>query len=188
MPGVEDRWQTRLGNHLIEHIRFGIIRVELLDRGVKFEASYPELLDQTTGLARSHFPFRRINAGERDKHIGVLSRSLGHIFIRNPDLSRGGLCIDRKNHTGHFALTVVSSNLRKSGRTSLLLKIAPGCLPNLWIARDIGDMSWDMCVCMHIDCDDIDYVHRCFPLSISTRLLTTFFPLLTIQSPYYVII
>ena len=103
MPSVKDRRQTCFRNHLVEYISFWIIRVELLNCGVKFESSYPELLDQTPCLTRPHLTFRRINASERNKHIGILKRSLCHVFIRNTHLSRGGLSIDRENHAPSYA-------------------------------------------------------------------------------------
>src|SRR2546428_11874593 len=123
MPGVKERWQTGLGNYLVEDVGFAIIGIEFLDGRVKFEATYPKVLDEATGLACAHLALGRVDAGEGDEHIRVLSRDLGHLLIGHPDLPGRGLHVDREDDTGHLALSIVGRDLGNSRARPLILKV-----------------------------------------------------------------
>src|SRR5437762_11716641 len=90
---------------------------------MKFESFHTELLNKTTGFAYSHFSLCRIDTGEWNKHIGILSSNFGNFLIRDAFYPGSRFHVYRKNDASHLAFPVVSRNLRNSHMRSFILKV-----------------------------------------------------------------
>src|SRR5579862_5579280 len=71
VPSVKDRGQLMLRNDLIERVGQFVVRKESLDGRVKLEAAN-SLADETLRLSRTELALVRVDARERDHHVGVL--------------------------------------------------------------------------------------------------------------------
>src|SRR5450432_3415627 len=74
MTRMKKRGQTRFGDGLVERIDFAVVGIERLRLGMKLEAAYPKVFDETASFLYSHHPFGRINAGKGDHDIRVFCR------------------------------------------------------------------------------------------------------------------
>ena len=71
VTAMEQRRKTRLLDHLVERIRKAVVREEPLHVGVELEAPDTVVGDQAARLLDSAPALVRVDARERDQHVGV---------------------------------------------------------------------------------------------------------------------
>ena len=83
---------------------------------MEFEALDAKFLDQPARLANAELALVRIDADERDQHVGIVSGDFQHLVIAVAAESGLALGIDRKDHRGDFLGAVIGRGLRHRRR------------------------------------------------------------------------
>src|SRR5471030_2170554 len=86
LPGVEERRQPGLLDHLVEGVGHAVVRKEALHVGMELEAAHTVLGDQASCLVDAAPPLLRVDARERDQHVGVRPRRFGDLLVWYPRL------------------------------------------------------------------------------------------------------
>ena len=111
MPGVEERGQPGLLDHLVERVGQAVVREEALHVGVELEAAHAVLGDQAPRLVDAALPLVRVDARERDQDVGVRPRHRGDLLVRHARLPGERLGVDGEDDRHHLPLAVVRSDL-----------------------------------------------------------------------------
>ena len=116
LPGVEQRDGPAVADRLVERIGHAVVGVEALHGRMEFEAPDAVFLDQLPRLADPELALVRIDADERDQHVGVLGGGLQHLVIVVAAESGLALGVDREDHRGDFLGAVVGRGFRHRRR------------------------------------------------------------------------
>ena len=97
---------------LVQRVRAAVVREEGLQVGVELEALDAVLGDQAAGALDGVGP-RRVDARERDQHVGVRGGGLGDLLVRDRRDAAARLPVDGEDDGGHAALAVVARRRRR---------------------------------------------------------------------------
>ena len=127
MTGVEQRREACFLDHLVERIGETVVREEPLHVGVELESTDAVVDDQTTRLVDPAPALVRVDAGERDQHVGVRPRYLGDLLVRYPRLPCDRLRVDGEDHGHHAALAIVVRQLERCRPRGLAAEVEDRC-------------------------------------------------------------
>jgi hypothetical protein len=106
VPGVEEHRQLRFREHLIQGIRDAIVREELHDGRVQFQPSDLPGRYETARLGDSLLAALRVDAGKRNRDVGVLLRVGDDLVVGEP-FHAAQRFVHRKDDERHVAGPVV---------------------------------------------------------------------------------
>ena len=158
LPGVEERRQLRLGDHLVERIGHAVVREELLHRRMELEALAPCSRVIRRSPARTpSAPRCGFDAREGDRDVAVLVRELGDLLVG--DLAAGLLrAVDGEDHERHLELAVHLGHLRHRLVLRLVAEVAPHRLL-LLVGRVVHRQRGFPGVRMDVDGDELVELH-----------------------------
>ncbi len=102
VPGVEQHGQFCFGEDFVERVRHPIVWRKRLQRRVQLEAANAAARDETLRLAHALGAARRVDAGKRDRDVGVLGGKRRHLVVRDHRPSRQ-LLVHRKDDAADIA-------------------------------------------------------------------------------------
>ena len=154
LPGVEERRQSGLLDHLVERVRQPVVRKEALHVRVELEAAHAVLCDQAPGLVDAALPLVRVDARERDQDVGIRPRHLGDLLVRYSRLARERLRVDREDDGHHLPLAVVLRELHRGGPRRLAAKVLHGRVAQL-VGQRVASRRRHLDVGVHVDRDHV---------------------------------
>ena len=89
---------------------------------MEFEAPDAIFLDQLACLAHPELALVRVDADERNQHVGILGGDLQHLVVAVAAESGLALGVDRKDHRGDFPRAIVGRSFR-NGRRMLVRRL-----------------------------------------------------------------
>jgi hypothetical protein len=107
---VEERRQPGLGDHLVQRIGSAVVREELLEVGMELEAPDAVVVDQAARSLDRVAP-ARVDARERDQHVGVRRGAVGDLLVRDRRDAAPGFPVDREHDCGYPPLTIVGGDI-----------------------------------------------------------------------------
>src|SRR5262249_19267709 len=193
LAGVEQGHEAVLGDDLVERVGDPVVRIEALRAGMKLEPPDPVVGGQAPGEAHPGRAAGRIDAPERDDHIGVLGGELRELDVVRHRLVAGpGDGVDGERDAGHGALTVVVGQVgdgvvRHRPDAEILAHglLAAGGLVLIGAHRPVdvgvhvdrgdgGDVHWHGCVVPPWGCPVLlrDYAEKSSTYGAAVRSLT----------------
>ena len=154
VPGVEERGQPGLLDHLVERVGQAVVREEPLHVGVELEAAHAVVGDQAARLVDAAPPLVRVDARERDQDVGVRPRHLGDLLVRHPRLPGERLRVDREDDGHHPPLAVVLRELHRRRPRRLAAEVLHGGVAQL-VGEGVAARLRHLDVRVHVDRDDV---------------------------------
>ena len=154
LPGVEERGQPRLLDHLVERVGHAVVREEALDVGVELEAAHPVVGDQAPRLVDAAPALVRVDARERDEHVGVRVGDRGDLLVGHARLPRERLRVDREDDGHHLPLAVVDAPARRRRPRRLAAEVAHGGLAQV-VGEGVAAGLRHLDVRVEVDRDDV---------------------------------
>ena len=117
-------------------------------------------LDQLAGLANAELALVRVDAAERDQHVGVRGCGVEHLVVSDPTAPHPGLVVDGEDHRQHVALAVVVGDLLRGRLRRMPTEVPRGRREHLerdGILRLVGQPFG---VRVHVDRDDLVEIDR----------------------------
>ena len=153
-PGVEERDQPGLGDHLVERVVGAVVGPERLGVGVELEAAHAVSAIRRRASRTPSLPLWGSIARERDQHVRVRRGGLEHLLVADPVASHPGLVVDGEDDRHHRALAVVVGHLLRGRLGRLAAEVLRGRGEQLAGDRVLGLVGGALGVRVHVDRDD----------------------------------
>ena len=154
VAGVEQRREPRLRDHLVERIGQPVVREELLHVGVELEALDAVVVDQArASLDPSPAPVR-VDARERDQHVGVGGATSAISSFGTRRLPGDRLRIHGEDDGHHPPLAVVRRQLERSRPRGLAAEV-PDCGVAQLVGKGVPSRVRHLDVGMEVDRDGV---------------------------------
>ena len=152
MAGVEEGWQARLGDHLVERVGAAVVREEGLEVRVELEALDAVVGDQRSG-ARDRVRPGRVDARERDHDVRVRGRGLGDLLVRDRGNAAPGLPVDGEDDGCDAARAVVRRDVVDRRQRLVASEVPPRRLAQVGGHRIVA-VPRELRVDVHVDRGD----------------------------------
>ena len=154
VPGVEERRQPGLLDHLVERVGHAVVREEALHVRVELEAAHAVLGDQAPRLVDAALSLVRVDARERDQDVGVRARHRGDLLVRHARLPGERLRVDREDDGHHPPLAVVARELERRRPGRLAAEVAHRGVAQL-VGERVASGLRHLDVRVHVDRDGV---------------------------------
>jgi hypothetical protein len=151
---VEDGRHPELGDGVVERVVCPVGGVEVLQARMELEPTDAVLGHQATGRPHGGCAARRVDARERDQHVGVLRGSLRHVLVGDGAVPRRRFVVDREDDGGHRQVAIALGDLVDRRGAVVRLEVLRGGSHQL---RPEGrvPVGVDLDVDVHVDGDEV---------------------------------